>query len=160
MEKRAPIIQINLFIGLLSNSCKSRRGKCRELLFHFFIVEKQGEKVLILRKPLDKRVVDAVEIRERKVALGVCFRTLAQFVRLHHQVFNLEHRLDNHVVIVGFARFAVDFVDYLRKAFYLILGQIKVLRRRQFHNRIGRNFRFDVFFALFLNKVLRSDFAR
>ena len=105
------------------------------LFLHFVVRKKQREEVLILRKSLDQCVVDTVEIRKRKVAFRVRLRTLAQFFGLHHQVFDLKHCLDYDVVIVGFARFAVDFVDNLRKAFYFVLVQIKVVRRRQFYDR-------------------------
>lgn len=45
--------------------------------FHFFAVENQGEKVLILRKSFDECIVNAVKIRERKVSfLG--FHTFTQ----------------------------------------------------------------------------------
>lgn len=113
-----------------------------------------------MRKSLDQRVVDTVEIRKRKVAFRVRFRALFKFFGLHHQVFDLKHCLDYDVVIVGFARFAVDLIDNLRKSFNLIFVQIKVVRRRQFYDRIGRNFGCFMFFAFLLNKIVRFNLAR
>lgn len=69
------------FVSLIfSQTLVNLADKDTENLFlHFVVRKKQREEVLILRKSLDQRVVDTVEIRKRKVAFRVCFRTLAQF---------------------------------------------------------------------------------